>query len=105
MSLLQLKGDCHVALRAPRNDTGYLKYSSNRSFHSAFRLVIKSIFFWREPALICFSRRMAALTSSPYSKYTSLVRLYFFVNPPLPSLCSITLRCKSFVTPVYKTVL
>ena len=36
-------------------------------------LFIKSIFFCREPALICFSRAMAALTSLPVSKYTSFV--------------------------------
>src|SRR5687768_12434285 len=92
--------------KAARSDIGYLKYSSNKSFHSAFIVFINSIFLSRGPALICFSRAMAAFTSSPYSKYTNLVRLYFFVNaPPLPSLCSKTLRCKSFVTPVYKTVL
>ena len=35
--------------------TCYLDISSNKSFHSGFKLFIKSIFFWREPPLICFS--------------------------------------------------
>ncbi len=64
------------------------KYSSNKSFHSGLMLLIKSNFFLREPPLICFSRAIAILISSPYSKNTSFVTLYFFVKAVLPSLCS-----------------
>ncbi len=49
----------------PRNDSAATSYkSSYRSLHSGFIRLIRSIFFLREPALICFSLEMAAYTSS-----------------------------------------
>ena len=41
--------------------------SSQRSLHSEFTLATRSSFFFLEPPLICFSREMAARTSSVIS--------------------------------------
>ena len=76
--------------------------SSDRSCHAGLKVLMRSIFFWREPLFSCFSLAIAKRISGHCSKYTSWLRLYFaekdlgwdFI------LCSITLFSKSEVTPV-----
>lgn len=66
---------------------------------------IRLIFFFRDPALICFSRAIARCASGNDSRYTSFATLYRFVNPGMVfSLCSATLSVNRPVNPVYKTV-
>jgi hypothetical protein len=60
-----LKGDC-FALSGSQRHGGYC-ISSYKSFHSGFKLLIKSIFFCREPPLICFSLAIAEWILSPTS--------------------------------------
>jgi hypothetical protein len=61
---------------------------------------ISASFFRRDPALICFSRAMAAAISSKTSKYTSRVHRYRLVKPRMtPDLCSWTRFARFDVTP------
>jgi hypothetical protein len=48
----------------------FYKFSA-KSRHSGLPALIKSSFFWREPAFSYFSRAMAALASGYVSKYTN----------------------------------
>jgi hypothetical protein len=80
--------------------------TSYRSTHSGFILLIRSIFFLREPPLSCFSLAIAVRISEHTSKYTSLFTLNFFVNSlPIRALCSCALRLKLFVMPVSNMII
>src|SRR3989338_10483084 len=83
----------------------YLNHSVLKSSNWGFTFLIKTIFLSRRHFFNCFSRSIAACTSSVSSKYSNLRRLYFLLNPSTnPCLCSYILLPKSLVTPIYRVV-
>jgi len=56
---------------------------SDKSFHSGFSLFIRSSFFCRKPALICFSLAMVSIKLLNSSRYTKMLTLYLRVNEVL----------------------
>ena len=80
--------------------------SINKSLNFGFIDLIKFNFFALVQPLIFFSAAIASSGELKFSYQTNLLTLYFEVNPEINLfLCSNIRLSKSFVTPVYKTVL